>query len=159
MKRVLIDNNIWAAHEMGYPDAVSYISQAIENDYSLIINTVIQMELLSHFEIELDPIIKEGRDAYIYQMADEIIQVDEAIAIKAGEIRRIAKISNKKVPKGPDALIAATAAIHNLTVISNSDKDFSWASDNFGFDYYNPITNNDNYLEYQEDYKIHRGLK
>ncbi|MDQ0252957.1 hypothetical protein J2S74_000329 [Evansella vedderi] len=46
---------------MGYPDAVSYITQAIENEYTLIINTVIQMELLSHFEIESDPDIKEAR--------------------------------------------------------------------------------------------------
>jgi len=72
------------------------------------------MELLSHFEIELYPDIKEGREGYIYQMVDEIIQVDEAIAIKAGEIRRKAKISKNRVPKGPDALIAATAVIHNL---------------------------------------------
>ena len=158
MSRKLIDNNIWVAHEMNYPDAVSYINLSIENEDILVINTVIQMELLSHFEIETDNQIKEGREAYIYQMADEIIEIDGKIALKAGEIRRKAKTAGRKVPKGPDALIAATAIIHDLVLVSNNDKDFVWASNEFGFTLFNPIRDNEHYKKYQIDYKKNKRL-
>ncbi|MCL6587920.1 MAG: hypothetical protein K6T72_15685 [Anoxybacillus sp.] len=48
MCRKLIDNNIWVAHEMGYPDVVFYIRELIKGEQSLVINTVIEMELMSH---------------------------------------------------------------------------------------------------------------
>lgn len=149
MSRKLIDNNIWAAHEMDYPDAVSYINQCIENEDTLFINTVVQMELMSHFEIDTDPEIKEGREEYINLMTDEIIEIDERIAMKAGEIRRKAKLVGRKVPKGPDALIAATTIIHNLELVSNNDGDFVWAISQFGFKLTNPIEDNVVYKEFQ----------
>jgi predicted nucleic acid-binding protein len=157
VSRKLIDNNIWAAHEMDYPDAVSYINQCIENEDTLIINTVVQMELMSHFEIETDPEVKEGREEYINLMADEIIQIDQRIAMKAGEIRRKAKLEGRKVPKGPDALIAATAIVLNLELVSNNDGDFVWVSSQFGFKLTNPIEDNVLYKVFQEKYKKNRG--
>lgn len=154
----LIDNNIWAAHEMGYPDVVAYIDQLIENEETMVINTVIEMELMSHFEIDTDPKIKANREDYINNMADENLIIDRKIALKAGEIRRKAKLAGRKVPKGPDALIAATAIIHSIPLVSNNDRDFVWASQEFGFTIINPIQNNEDYKKFQVDYKNSRGL-
>ncbi|MCL6587919.1 MAG: PIN domain-containing protein [Anoxybacillus sp.] len=57
-------------------------------------------------------------------MVDEIIDITSPIAMKAGEIRRKAKLLGRRVPKGPDALIAATAIVHRIPLVSNNDKDF-----------------------------------
>ncbi len=46
------------------------------------------------------------------------IDIDREIIDKTIEIRRIYKL------KTPDAIIAATALVHNLTLISRNDKDF-----------------------------------
>lgn len=43
------------------------------------------MELMSHYEIDINPIVKQIREAYVYKMADEIIEIDDLIAMKAGE--------------------------------------------------------------------------
>ncbi|KHF27044.1 hypothetical protein LR68_04128 [Anoxybacillus sp. BCO1] len=92
MCRKLIDSNIWVAHEMGYPDVVFYIRELIKSEQSLVINTVIEMELMSHYEIETNPIVKQIREDYVYKMIDEIIDITSPIAMKAGEIRRKAKL-------------------------------------------------------------------
>jgi predicted nucleic acid-binding protein len=47
-----------------------------------------------------------------------LIEMDRAIIEKAIEIRKIYKI------KTPDAIIAATALVHNLTLVSRNDTDF-----------------------------------
>jgi hypothetical protein len=72
--KVLIDTNIYSAHEMGYRDAVEFIGQLIEDEVEIIMTTLIEMEIMSYFEIETDPHIKENREGYI-QMADEIYDV------------------------------------------------------------------------------------
>jgi predicted nucleic acid-binding protein len=47
-----------------------------------------------------------------------LINMDRSIIEKAIEIRKTYKL------KTPDAIIAATALVHNLTLISRNDKDF-----------------------------------
>ncbi|MGG3939376.1 hypothetical protein [Anoxybacillus kestanbolensis] len=44
--KILIDTNIYAAHEMGYPDAVEFIEQLIEDEAEIIMTTLIEMENL-----------------------------------------------------------------------------------------------------------------
>ncbi len=55
----------------------------------------------------------------------------DSIADKTIEIRKTRKI------KLPDAVIAATAIVHNLTLISKNDSDFKKIE---GLDYINPFT-------------------
>jgi predicted nucleic acid-binding protein len=64
------------------------------------------------------------QDSEILPLADDV--VDKTI-----EIRR-----NQKI-KLPDAVIAATAMIHNYTLISRNDEDFRHIS---GLKYLNPFT-------------------
>jgi len=47
-----------------------------------------------------------------------IFELEKAIKIKTAEIRKVHKI------KLPDAIIAATALIYNLTLITRNAKDF-----------------------------------
>lgn len=50
--KVVIDTNIWAAHEMDYPDAVYFIEEILENEVEILMPSIVEMELMSHFEIE-----------------------------------------------------------------------------------------------------------
>lgn len=155
----LIDSNVWISHEMGYPDAVSFLEdELIKNKKTIAINTVITMELMSHEEVEKKE-VRANIELYIHEMADKIYHIDEEIGLKAGEIRRKAKVAGKKVPKGPDALIAATACIKKIPLVSNNDKDFSWASETFKFKYINPIKDNDDYKAFQDAFKEARKKK
>ncbi|EGL84137.1 hypothetical protein CathTA2_0303 [Caldalkalibacillus thermarum TA2.A1] len=89
--KVIIDTNIWAAHEMGYPDAVEYINQLINDEVEFLMPVIVELELLSHFEIEINEEIKKGREGYI-ALADEIIDITRNIGQLAGEIRRKARL-------------------------------------------------------------------
>lgn len=62
-----------------------------------------------------------------------ILDVDEAIAKKWGQITGEAKAKGIFIPSN-DALIAATAAIHNLIVVTENGKDFQ----NSGISLFNP---------------------
>lgn len=150
-RKVLIDNNIWAADEKGYHEVVDYIEYLLKDDVDaeIYMTRIIEMELLSFSEIETNPQIKEGREGYI-QLVDHMLEVDKNTTHLAAQIRRKAKLAGRSAPKGPDALIAASASLHNLTIVSNNDKDFLWASkqSDFKFEYINPIKDNEAYREY-----------
>jgi predicted nucleic acid-binding protein len=58
------------------------------------------------------------KDTKIFVRASDILELDDRIIEKTIEIRRKVKI------KLPDAIIAATAIVHNLTLLSTNDSDF-----------------------------------
>lgn len=62
-----------------------------------------------------------------------VLSVDEAIAKKWGQITGEAKSKGNCIPSN-DALIAATAVIHNLIVVTENGKDFQYS----GASLYNP---------------------
>ena len=64
------------------------------------------------------PTIKEQSDAEDFMDSCEILPLTDEIVAKTIEIRRIYKL------KTPDAIIAATALVYNLTLISRNDTDF-----------------------------------
>jgi predicted nucleic acid-binding protein len=102
------------------------------------------MELMSFSEIETNDIIKANREKYL-TFIDEMLELDSQTTNLAAEIRRKAKLAGRTAPKGPDALIAASASIHKLILISNNNKDFQWASENYNFTYINPIRDKEHY--------------
>ena len=143
-EKVIIDTNIWASHALNYPEVVEYINELISNNAEFLMPTVVQMELLSHWEVETNPQVKAVKNHYIYDMTDKIVDVTSEIAQLAAQIRRKAKIESNKKIKGPDAMIAASAFIHNAKLISNNNKDFAWITFNFSYQgqplsYVNPI--------------------
>jgi predicted nucleic acid-binding protein len=64
------------------------------------------------------PTIEEQEDAERFMDSCKILPLTNEIIDKTIEIRRTYKL------KTPDAIIAATALVHNLTLISRNDKDF-----------------------------------
>ncbi|MGG4169302.1 PIN domain-containing protein [Rossellomorea vietnamensis] len=156
MDKVLIDTNIYAADEMGYQDVVEFISQLIDDDRVMIMTSLVEMEIMSFWEIEIDPTIKANRERYI-EMADEMYDVSKSEMHLAAKIRRKARadIQRQKSIKAPDAIIAASAFIHNATLVSNNDKDFTWIRDHFTYnnrklDYVNPIQDKQDYADFNK---------
>lgn len=66
-----------------------------------------------------------------FVQVSEVLPLTDAIVDKTIEIRRTQRI------KLPDAIIAATAIIHNFTLISRNDEDFRKIPD---LKYLNPFT-------------------
>lgn len=165
MDKALVDTSIWAADEMGYHDAVDYIEHLIDEEVEIIMTTMVKMELLSYHLIETDQTIKKNREKYINQMADEVFHITEEEMKLAAEIRRKARgdVNRQKSIKAPDALIAASALVHNATLISNNDRDFDWIVDNFTYngrklDYVNPIQDKAAYTAFSKTYAASKGI-
>lgn len=150
---------------MGYQDAVYYFEHLINEEVEIIMTTLVKMELASYHLIDKDTVIKENRDKYINMMADVVFHITEREMELAAEIRRKARgdaIRQKSI-KTPDALIAASALVHNATLISNNDKDFVWIVDNFSYkgrklDYVNPFKDNVDYSAFGKAYAKSKGL-
>jgi predicted nucleic acid-binding protein len=62
----------------------------------------------------------------------KIVLVDDEIARKAAEIKRIWSNHSGKNLKLPDALIAATAILHDAVLIGNNNRDFLYLSEFHG---------------------------
>jgi len=158
-EKVIIDTNIWASHALNYPEVVEYINELISNNAEFLMPTVVQMELLSHWEVETNPQVKAVKNYYIYDMTDKIVDVTSEIAQLAAQIRRKAKIESNKKIKGPDAMIAASAFIHNAKLISNNNKDFAWITFNFSYrgqplSYVNPIKDTIAYASFIKSFEL-----
>lgn|GEM_PF-1347894 len=98
---------------LNYCHAVSVIN------VDFVISVVLEIEVLSHHEIpEKMPLV----EAFL-NMAT-VLPLDNKIVKKAIELRR-----NQRRPKLADAIIAATAIVFQLTLITNNIKDFKDIAD------------------------------
>jgi predicted nucleic acid-binding protein len=113
-QRYLIDTNtISHLFSNRIPSSGKKFVEDIINS-NLIISVVVEIEVLTYHEIpEKMALIEE-----FIKLAD-IIQLDRAITLKTIEIRKLSKRM-----KIADAIIAATALIHGLILITNNTKDF-----------------------------------
>lgn len=90
-----------------------FVSTIINTDF--IISVVVEIEALTYHDTpEKMPLIEE------FVNLATVLQLDSVITKKAIEIRR----KQRKLKLG-DAIIGATAIIHNLIVITNNVKDFA----------------------------------
>ena len=90
-----------------------FVSTIINADF--IISVVVEIEALTYHDTpEKMPLIEE------FVNLATVLQLDSVITKKAIEIRR----KHRKLKLG-DAIIGATAIIHNLIVITNNVKDFA----------------------------------
>ena len=117
-QRYLIDTNIIIYHLNGMPEA----SMFIDNNFKKIsISFVTYIEVLSftfeNKEIELE--VKKFLNLL------KIIKMNNDIIEKTIDIRKKTKI------KLPDAIIAATAEIENITLVTRNIKDFKSLDINF----------------------------
>lgn len=151
MANVIFDTNIYIYHHLKYPAAVDVWRQYVRN-HDVYMSIIQVSELLSYPKIDVSPEIRQQREEYI-SLADEIVLVDEKIARKAAELRRAWKQRSDKTLKLPDALIAATALLHNATLISNNDRDFLYLGEFHGLSYFNPIQSQDDLYRFVEEKK------
>ena len=113
-KRYLIDTNIIS----------KYSNDLISEQGCLFLEDIFDTEILISFITRIEVLVYNPSEASVKLTISSILEasselsMSEEILLKTVEIRRKAKI------KLPDAVIAATAIIHNLTLLSDNDSDF-----------------------------------
>jgi predicted nucleic acid-binding protein len=113
MGQYLIDNNVISNYFFNFfsERVMSFISNVIDQIPNISVITEIEALSWQAPDIIYEEIIKEFIDN------SNVLPLSKKIVTQCIQIRR-----NKKV-KTPDAIIAATAIVHNLTLITN-DNDF-----------------------------------
>lgn len=153
MASIIFDTNIYIYHSFAYPDAVQVWNQnLIVENHQIIISTIQISELLSYHKIDYHAELRKQREKYI-SLADEVVFVDNSIARKAAELRRLWKAHSGKSLKLPDALIAATAILNEAILFSNNDQDFIFLKEHHNLNYINPIQNQSDLHKYMEEQK------
>ena len=113
-QRYLIDTNV-ISHLFADrlpADGKDFVKNVINDEF--IISVVVEIEVLTNHELPGKlPLIEE------FISLATILPLDKQVTRKAIELRR-----NYRKLKLGDAIIAATAIIHQLTLISNNTKDF-----------------------------------
>ncbi len=113
-QKYLIDTNV-IGHLFAdrLPEASKIFVKEVVND-AFIISVAVEIEALTYHETpDKMPLIEE------FINLATILPLDEAVTKKAIELRR----NNRKLKLG-DAIIAATAMVHELTLLTNNTKDF-----------------------------------
>lgn len=118
-QKYLIDTNV-ISHLFAnrLPDAsAAFLKNIINTDF--IISVAVEIEVLTyHEQPDKMPLIED------FVSLATILPLDKAVAKKAIELRRY----NKKMKLG-DAIIAATALVHGLVLVTNNTKDFTHIDD------------------------------
>jgi toxin FitB len=104
MARILVDSDVLADHLRGHRRFVAGRDEVH-------VSTVSRAELVAGRSTD------EGRVRLLLAAMTEV-PVDAAIAERAGRIRRASQV------RLPDALIAATAIEHGLTLVTRNGRDF-----------------------------------
>ena len=113
-KRYLIDTNIIS----------KYSNDLISEQGCLFLEDIFDTEILISFITRIEVLVYNPSEASVKLTISSILEasfelsMSEEILLKTVEIRKKAKI------KLPDAVIAATAIIHNLTLLSDNNSDF-----------------------------------
>ena len=124
-QRYLIDTNVIIGLLKGVitrPNALK-LSKIIDKE--LIVSTIVNIETLGYHAITPNDLIKSER---LLSKA-KVIYVNKTIEQKAIDIRQ------KKKMKLGDSIIAATALIHNLAIVTRNESDFY----GLGLTIYNPF--------------------
>ena len=125
--RYLIDTNIAIYFLNGQlsANALAFVLPIIQQECNL--SVISKIELLGWQPANVaDEILIQN-----FVNASNIMPLSEEVIEKTIELRKLYKI------KLPDALIAATAIIYDLTLLSRNDKDFERI---VGLSYLNPFT-------------------
>lgn len=124
-ERFLIDSNA----------VIYFLGEIVSEKEMTFLANVLDKECLISFitEIELLVGVSEADLEVLNQFFEgsKTLWINQDILDKTVEIRKWRKV------KLPDAIIAATAIVHNLTLISYNEKDFDKIV-NIGLKYFNP---------------------
>lgn len=118
-ERYLIDTNIIIYLLDGVlPDfSLAYLAKIIETESN--ISVVTQMEVLGY---SFESISDENQ-------TNDFINKCVVLPLDFNVVQTVIKLRKKNKLKLPDAIIAATAIVHNLTLITRNENDFSKITD------------------------------
>lgn len=153
MAKVIFDTNFYTDLLSGYPKVVETFTKHITEKDCILMPSIIMHEVLSNFKYETEPATQQAVDGYISLSKDHIIGLNKEIAKKAAEIRRHYRIHHNNKLKAPDAIIAATAMLHDATLISNNYSDFKHAINDLELKFYNPIDDQENLQNHRNSLK------
>ncbi len=113
-QRFLIDTNILIYYADGKIPALhnTRVVQILQD--SFLISTISRIEFLGWNKLAGDDLIK----AVAFLASAKVFYVDNAIESKATELKRGYKMAT------PDAIVAATALLNQLTLVTRNTKDF-----------------------------------
>lgn len=101
--------------------AIDYLNNKLpESGADIIESSVLQISVISRMELLGWPNAKPGDIEILQEFIDDstVFNLDESTIVKAIELRRTHRV------KLPDAIIAATAIIHGLTLLIRNTHDF-----------------------------------
>jgi predicted nucleic acid-binding protein len=124
-QRYLIDTNVIIGILNGAIPKKNALKLAKIIDTNFLVSTIVNIESLGYYSIKPDDKIRISR----FLSKATTFYIDKKIQEKAIEIRQ-----NKKMKLG-DSIIAATALVHNLTIVTRNETDF-WG---LGLTIYNPF--------------------
>lgn len=111
---LLLDSDVLIDYLRQRPPAVAYLRALPAVP---LLSAVVVAELFSGVR---DGHERQQLEAFI--IASQVVPVDERVAIQAGLLRRQYRLSHR--PALPDMLIAATALVHNATLVTLNSKHF-----------------------------------
>jgi predicted nucleic acid-binding protein len=128
----LIDTNVLSEARRHTPQATAWLREVDPAAVFLSVITVGEIAKGIAVRERTDPVAAAalGRwlDGLRQHYADRILKVDDAVATTWGHL-----MARRSLPV-PDGLIAATARVHNLTLVTRNEADFADA----GVDVVNP---------------------
>ena len=126
--KYLWDTNIAIYYlQQQFPSNSEKIIDGVVGNYKIIISAITEIELYCWKSATPQDLL------ILQEFVEEsvVIELEREIKLKTAEIRKTYKI------KLPDAIIAATAIVYNLTLITRNVKDFSEISELQILDPYN----------------------
>lgn len=119
--KVVIDTNIWVYVVAGVPSAVRYLTQLVgQQETDILFSAVTYIEIYSYPNLD-----SEKRRVFEQLLSiGKLVEVDEHISRVAADLRAARKIMTGKNLKIADACVAATASLHDATLITNDIDDF-----------------------------------
>jgi hypothetical protein len=120
-QKLLIDTDILIDVSRGIPVAINRLQSAANNSI-LAISTITQMELIVGCRNKTE---LQNLEKFLRYYA--IIKVNESISEKAVELLSLHRLSHGLLI--PDGLIAATAIVTNIPLLSKNQKDYRFISE------------------------------
>ncbi|MBN9232561.1 MULTISPECIES: type II toxin-antitoxin system VapC family toxin [Phyllobacteriaceae] len=118
----LLDTNVVSAARKRQPAVTKWLADRERGDLSLSVVTLGEIARGIHMKQRHDPTTANHLAVWLQMLrhdyGNRILGIDERIAIEWG---RIAALRTRGVP---DGLIAATAAVHGLTIVTRNVADF-----------------------------------
>jgi toxin FitB len=127
--KFLLDTNVVSelSRSQPHPNVIDWLKSISEIDISLSVISIIEMR----FGVEILPAGKRKRDlsewlavTFSQRFSERILPVSESIADRAGRFLALARGRGQTIEVA-DVLIASTAVVHSLTVVTRNTRHFA----------------------------------